>query len=260
MSVFLQTRKDSAGDWTSLLALRLRRHFALKFVAITAFTWVFFIGYFSLLREPAYPLVVMPLLALDHMIPFQPVALFAYLSLWLYVGFAPGLQLTFVELLAYGAWIALLCITGLALFYFWPTAIPPLAFDAGGFPGFALLQGVDAAGNACPSMHVAVAIYSAIWLDRMLFESGAPRWLRVFNWTWFAAIAWSTLAIKQHVMLDAMAGAALGIAFAAASLRWRPRPGGPSAPVSAPARAEVAVAPSDIIVSSKNEMKRDAAT
>jgi membrane-associated phospholipid phosphatase len=165
----------------------------------------------------------MPLTALDHLIPFQPYTLGAYLSLWVYVGIAPGLQLTFKELVVYGLWIGGLCITGLALFYFWPTQIPPLSMDVSGYPGFAMLQGVDAAGNACPSMHVAVAIFTAVCVEHLLREARTPAMLRVLNWAWFAAIAYSTLAVKQHVVLDVVAGALLGMAFALPSLRWRPR-------------------------------------
>lgn len=167
-----------------------------------------------MLRNPAYPVVVMPLTALDHLIPFQPYTLGAYLSLWFYVGIAPGLQPNFRELVVYGLWIGALCLTGLGLFYFWPTQIPPLAIDVSGYPGFAMLQGVDAAGNACPSMHVAVAIFTAIRLDHVLREARTPVFLRLANWLWFAAIAYSTLAVKQHVVLDALAGALLGMAFA----------------------------------------------
>jgi len=209
----------------------MRRHFVLKTIGITAFTWLFFIGYFHLLRHPAYPTTVMPLTWIDPLIPFQPVALFPYVSLWLYVGFAPALQLRFSELLVYGLWVGALCITGLLLFYFWPTAIPaPRLPDVSGFPGFALLQGVDAPGNACPSMHVAVAIFSAIGLGQVLRQVRAPLTLRLANVVWFVAIAYSTLATKQHVALDAVAGALLGLAFALPSLRWRPGAGGNAPP------------------------------
>jgi membrane-associated phospholipid phosphatase len=210
--------------WTAEIGLRMRRHFLWKLLGTTAWTWLFFIGYFQLLRHPAYPVVVMPLTALDRMIPFQPTALVAYLSLWLYVGVAPGLQRTFRALLVYGLWAGALCLTGLALFYFWPTAVPPLAVDVTGLAGFRLLQGVDAAGNACPSMHVAIAMFTAVWIDQLLRESGAPSLLRLLNLVWFAAISWSTLAVKQHVVLDVLAGAGLGLAFALPSLHWRPRP------------------------------------
>jgi hypothetical protein len=209
-------------SWTAELVLRIRRYFFLKAIGTTAFTWLFFIGYFYLLRNPAYPVTVMPLTALDHLVPFQPQFLVPYLSLWVYVGFAPGLQLTFRELAAYGLWIGALCLTGLGLFYFWPTRIPPLALDVSGFPGFEMLQGVDAAGNACPSMHVAVSIFTAVWLEHLLRRMGAPLLPRLFNAAWFLAIAYSTLAVKQHVALDAAAGALLGLAFAWPSLHWRP--------------------------------------
>ncbi|MDM0018311.1 phosphatase PAP2 family protein [Variovorax saccharolyticus] len=211
-------------SWKVEIWLRIRRHFALKVVGTTAFTWLFFIGYFHLLRQPAGPVAVMPLTALDRLIPFQPQALVAYFSLWLYVGFAPGLQLTFRELLVYGLWVGGLCLTGLAFFFLWPTQIPPMAVPPTDFPGFAILQGVDAAGNACPSMHVAIAIFTALWIEHILRHAGAPILLRLANALWFAAIAWSTLAIKQHVVLDVVAGALLGVAFALPSLRWRPRP------------------------------------
>jgi membrane-associated phospholipid phosphatase len=164
----------------------------------------------------------MPLTALDALVPFQPAMLAPYLSLWFYVGIAPGLQPNFRELVVYGMWIAVLCLTGLACFYFWPTAVPPWRDDVSGLAGFELLQGVDAAGNACPSMHVAVAIFTA-WRIRHVFrEVGAPRYLRVVSAAWFVAIAWSTLAIRQHVVLDVLTGALLGTLFAAASLHWRP--------------------------------------
>jgi membrane-associated phospholipid phosphatase len=145
-----------------------------------------------------------------------------------YVGVAPGLQLRFKELVVYGLWAGALCLTGLALFYFWPTQVPTLARELSDFPGFAILQGVDVAGNACPSMHVAIAIFTAIWVEHILRQAGAPLVLRLVNAAWFAAIAYSTLAVKQHVVLDVLAGALLGIAFAGPSLHWRPGRAGPA--------------------------------
>lgn len=216
-------RRGFTQPWAAEIALRMRRHFVLKFLGTSAFTWLFFIGYFHLLRNPAYEVVTMPMIFLDHWIAFRPEALVAYLSLWLYIGFGPGLQRTLAELVVYGMWIVSMCVAGLALFYFWPTAVPPLGFDASGFPGFAMLQGVDAAGNACPSMHVAAAMFTVIRIGHVLREAGAPLGLRAFNTLWFVAIAWSTVAIRQHVALDVVAGALLGVAFALPSLRWRPR-------------------------------------
>jgi hypothetical protein len=208
--------------WPRELAYRMRRHLLLKLVGTTAWVWAFFIGYFHLLHHVAFPMTVIPLTPLDSLVPAWPVALIPYLSLWVYVGIGPGLQRTFRELLAYGVWSALLCAIGLALFYRWPTQIPAFVFDTAGFPGFSLLQGIDSAGNACPSMHVAFAAFTAIWIDVLLRDCRAPTALRVVNVLWFAAITWSTLAIRQHVVIDAVAGAVLGVAVAIPSLVWRP--------------------------------------
>ncbi len=213
----------SAPSWSRELAYRARHHLLLKAAGTTLWIWVFFVGYFHLLRHAAYPVATVPLTPLDAWVPLVPVAIYPYLSLWLYVGIAPGLQRTFRELLAYGAWAGLLCAVGLAIFYRWPTRIPTFVVASGGVPGFDLLQGIDSTGNACPSMHVAFAIFTAIWVDVLLRECRAPRWLRGVNGLWFAAITFATLAIRQHVVLDAVAGAALGAAFAWPSLAWRPR-------------------------------------
>ena len=211
--------------WTAEIRPRLRRYFALKLIGITGFTWLFFIGYFYVLRHPAYGDTVMPLTALDLMIPFQPRWVFVYLSLWVYIGVAPGLQLTLTELVAYTLWFGAMCITGLLCFYFWPTQVPPLTLDAADSPGFLILHRVDAAGNACPSLHVAAAIFTAIRVEDVLRWARSPLVLRLLNLAWFAAIAYSTLAVKQHVVLDVAAGALFGLFFALPSLRWRPHRG-----------------------------------
>jgi membrane-associated phospholipid phosphatase len=206
--------------WVHACRQRLGAQVGLKALGITAFMALFFVAYFHLLRHPARPVTVMPLTALDHAIPFQPAAYAAYVSLWFYVCLAPGLLHTRRDLLAYALWAAALCLAGLACFYFVPTAVPPRPADAGAqHPALALLQGVDAAGNACPSLHVATAVFSAIWIDRLLRGIAAPPVLRAANGAWLALIAYSTLAIRQHVAIDVLAGAALGTVFGWASLR-----------------------------------------
>ena len=211
--------------WKADLLLRFWRYLPLKLVGVTAFTWVFFLGYFYTLRNPAFPVFEMPQTALDRLIPFQPQALMAYVSLWVYIGVAPGLLLTFKEIIVYGLWTAALCLTGLLIFHYWPTAVPPRQIDVTGLPGFALLQGVDAAGNACPSLHVATAAYTSIWVARLLRLIAAPWALRALNLGWVLAITYSTVAVQQHVVLDALAGAALGTLFAVVAIRCCPQLG-----------------------------------
>jgi len=213
---------DRRLQWAVELGTRARKSFVLTVVAITVLTGLFFIGYFYVQRHPAHTPTLMPLTALDLMIPFQPQALLAYVSLWIYLGAGPGLQRTFAELGVYALWLCGMCIVGLGIFYFWPTQVPSPTLDATSFPGFAVLHRVDAASNACPSMHVAVAMFTVVRVDEVLHSTRSPLLLRLLNAAWFAVIAYSTLAIKQHVALDAAAGALLGLIFVLPSLRWRP--------------------------------------
>jgi membrane-associated phospholipid phosphatase len=196
----------------------MRRHFVLKVVGTTVGIGLFFIAYFHLLHHPIYAVTTMPLTALDAAIPFEPSALFVYLTLWLYVGAGPGLQPDLGELLAYGLWIALLCVAGLLVFLLWPTQVPAHAIDVSRHAGFAMLQGVDATGNAFPSMHVAIAIFTMLRLQDVWRRIGAPLSLRALDVAWCAGIVASTLLTKQHVVLDVVGGIALGAAFAFASL------------------------------------------
>jgi len=210
-----------APPWQTALGQRMRHLWWLKFLGVCAFMWVFFIGYFHTLRHPTQEVMLMPLTWLDHWIAFEPHALWAYVSLWVYVGIAPGLLASFRELVIYALWIGGLCLVGLACFYLWPTAVPHLATDLSAYPGFDVLKGMDAAGNACPSLHVATAVFTAIWADHLLRSSGVPRWMRAGNWLWLSAIVWSTMATKQHVAFDVAAGLLLAGVFAALSLAGR---------------------------------------
>jgi membrane-associated phospholipid phosphatase len=196
----------------------MKSHFLLKTFGITFFMLAFFLGYIYLLKNPFFSVTMMPLTVLDTVVGFKPGALFLYASLWLYVSLPPMLQATRGELIYYGLAVGSLCVAGLVCFLFWPTAVPAANIDWEHSYGFSILKGVDAAGNACPSLHVATAVFSALWLNRQLFEVGAPRIVRWLNWTWCVGIVYSTLATKQHVAVDMVAGIMLGMVAAGLSL------------------------------------------
>lgn len=61
--------------WTVERGARARRNFVLTVIGTTLLTALFFICYFYVQRHPAYTPTVLPLTALDRMIPFQPQAL-----------------------------------------------------------------------------------------------------------------------------------------------------------------------------------------
>ncbi|MCB2017999.1 MAG: phosphatase PAP2 family protein [Hydrogenophaga sp.] len=202
-----------SGVWRRLSYLTL-----LKAAGTTAFMWLFFWAYFSLLEHPQSRPFVMPRIWLDDWIGFRPWAYPIYLSLWVYVSLVPALIGNFRALAWFGVWVSALCLVCLGMFWLWPTQTPPSGVDWSLYPGMALIKGVDAAGNACPSLHVASAVFSACWMQRILRQLESPAWTNALNWVQCGAIVWSTIATLQHVALDAAAGIAMGLLFAVPSL------------------------------------------
>src|SRR5262245_60779166 len=212
---------SSLDAWYRQIWDRVRRKMLLKSIGTPAVIFLFFVAYRQLLNHPIAPVTEMPLTAVDRLVGFWPPALFLYVTLWVYVSLPPALLRSGRELADYTGAIGGVCLVGLACFLLWPTAVPPLEFDRGQYPGFSVLGGLDAAGNACPSLHVAVALFSALWLDVLLREMGAGWIPRAVNWSWGLGIVYSAMATKQHVAIDVLAGAVLGWTGAVLSVRRR---------------------------------------
>ncbi|HSN18675.1 MAG TPA: phosphatase PAP2 family protein [Gammaproteobacteria bacterium] len=200
----------------------------LKTIGITAYITGFMFIYFTLLRHPQFPVTVMPLTAVDRAIPFAPWSLFLYATLWIYISLVPGMLWSWSEMREYLLQVSLLSLLGFVIFLFWPTEVPAELIDWSHDPAVAFLKSVDAAGNACPSLHVAFAVLSALWLQRLLSHVAMPLHIHLINWLWCLGILYSTLATKQHVALDLYAGVAAGLAVAL----LRPPPAFSSAPLA----------------------------
>jgi membrane-associated phospholipid phosphatase len=205
--------------WIRRARVRVLKYWPVKMFGTTLVMTGFFAAYFWVLRHPLFPVTTMPLTAVDRLIPFQPETLPLYLSLWVYVSLAPALLLERREMISYALATAGMSVIGLGIFILWPTTVDWPA-DWSHHPAFAFLKSVDAAGNACPSLHVAFAVFTAIWLGRLLRQMGTGQLMRALNWLWCLGILYSTVAIRQHVVLDVLAGAALGAIVAMAHLRW----------------------------------------
>lgn len=201
---------DAPTEWLRELRARYLAHWAFKAVVITSFITLFFVAYFHLLEHPRQPVTTIPLVAVDRWIPFQPWAFWPYVSLWFYVVLGPALLRGTREMAVYAQAVALLTLVGFAFFFLCPTAVPPAMIDWTKYAGMGLLKRVDASGNACPSLHVGFAVFTLIWLERLLRRLGAPRMVRLANIGWCFAIVYSTLATKQHVAIDALVGGELG--------------------------------------------------
>jgi hypothetical protein len=212
--------RPSSTGWLRRCGSRVIVFWMPKMFGTTLGMTAFFVAYFWVLNHPHGPVTIMPLTFIDRLIGFQPATLALYLSLWFYVSLAPALVIDRRELLSYGVAAAALSVLGLGIFILWPTAVPPAGVDWSLHPAFAFLKAADATGNACPSLHVAFAVFTAFWFERLLREIGASQRARALNWLWCGGILYSTVATRQHVALDVLAGAALGGAVAAANLRW----------------------------------------
>lgn len=207
--------------WYRHATAALAKHGVHKGIGTTLFISLFFVAYFYLLKHPVYPVTVMPFTWMDSLISFQPWTMLLYLSLWVYVSLPQALLATRRELYGYGSAMAGTCLVGLIIFLFWPTVVPAADIDWAQYPGVDFLKNIDGAGNAFPSLHVATAVFSGIWLHHLLRRFGAPVWIHSLNGMWCIGIVYSTIATRQHVAADALAGLALGGLAAWLSLRNR---------------------------------------
>jgi membrane-associated phospholipid phosphatase len=203
----------SKVDFYRDLLRRLKAQFWLKSFGVPAFMVLFFWAYIYILKHAYFPVTVMPLTVIDHLIPYQDSGWLLYVSLWIYV----QLPITMIDsrrqLVLYGGSSMVVSLIGFAFFVFWPTAVPAVG-NVGDGALFTSIRSIDTTGNACPSLHVAFAVFTAVWLERFLCRAGQAVWARYLNVIWCLGIVYSTLATKQHVMLDACAGAVLGLAGA----------------------------------------------
>jgi membrane-associated phospholipid phosphatase len=209
----------SNPTWPERVARRLRTETVLKGAGTALGMSGFFVLYFAVLNHPAFPVTTMPLTAPDRWIGFHALALIPYVSLWLYVPALPALLADRRELFAYARAAAMLSVIGLLIFIVWPTTVPRADIDWSRHPSVAFLKTIDATGNACPSLHAAFAVFTAFWFTRTLAQLGANRAGHAANLLWAAVIVYSTLATKQHVAVDALAGSFLGAAVAGVSLK-----------------------------------------
>ncbi|MCV0441098.1 MAG: phosphatase PAP2 family protein [Hydrogenophaga sp.] len=212
----------SDRPWHRLLLRRFVTLWYLKAFGTMSFMVLFFMAYFWVLHNPQKTPLMVPTVWVDDLVAFVPAAFYAYVSLWVYVSLPSALLLQLRELLRYGLWTAAMCLLCLALFWVFPTQTPVPDIDWANHPQLAFMKGLDASGNALPSLHVASAVYSAVWLRHILRQVRAPAWVGWLSALQCAVIVWSTMAVRQHVFLDVLAGAVVGTVFGWLSLRGAP--------------------------------------
>jgi membrane-associated phospholipid phosphatase len=192
--------------WKQALSQRVRTLWVLKMLGTTLGITGFFILYFWVMRSTDRPATVIPTTPVDSWIGVYQLALVPYASLWFYVSLAPAFAADLRALRRYVAGALAIAASGLATYWLFPTTTPAAGVDWSDYPALQFLKAADNGGNAFPSLHVAFAAYTAVVLARQLRELQAPTWVRAGNWIWCAAIVYSTLATRQHVIIDVAGG------------------------------------------------------
>lgn len=205
----------STGPDIQLLR-RLPVHWPAKLLLGAGLTIVFCAGYFAIQYYPLRPPVRLSLTRVDQAIPFSPRWVWAYQSIYLLLPVA-WLCETVDQLRRYAIGFAILMLVGFTCFLFWPVAGPrPQAILTD--PLYRTLVRYDRPLNSFPSLHMALAAYSAC--VAVAITSGAlRRWLMILLPLWVALIGYSTLATKQHYWVDLPPGIALG--WLAQYFAWR---------------------------------------
>ncbi|HEY6240900.1 MAG TPA: phosphatase PAP2 family protein [Burkholderiales bacterium] len=205
--------------WKRELKRRAGNVFVLKMIATMGGIAIFFYAYFWVMRHPLSVATVMPMTWIDDLIPFSPAFFLLYVSLWVYISLGSVLTKDARELAAWGGVSFAMSVIGLGIFLILPTKIPDFGVDWFRYPGLAFLKRVDVLGNACPSLHVAFAAFTAVVLHKALTAVRAPRAVLACNVLWCIVIVYSTMATRQHVALDVVAGLLLA---GAAAVAYRP--------------------------------------
>jgi hypothetical protein len=204
------TERDRQTTWHRRCAARLAAHWWFKLGVGGLITFAFFVGYFSLQRFPIFHVTEVPTTELDRLIGFCPATLILYASLWLYMPIAPWSLEDKRELVAYCRALVAIAAAGFVTFLFWPTCVP-CPSDYAQHPVYVFLFAIDHRINAAPSLHAAFAVFSAFCNQHILRRLGRRAFLDLGNWCWCATILYSTLATKQHVVVDLVSGVFLGI-------------------------------------------------
>ena len=189
---------------------RLRAHLGLKLAFAFGLSLWAYGPYFWLQRNPFFPVTVMTESPLDVWLGFSPSAVWIYLSLFLLMPVAPMQMENRSQLWRYALGVATMSAVADFIFFFWPTAVARFA-DQPASDAYLLLVTWVTPLNAFPSLHAAMAIFSALCCEQILPQVRHPKICRAATWTWTVAIIWATLSTKEHTILDAVGGAILGL-------------------------------------------------
>jgi membrane-associated phospholipid phosphatase len=171
---------------------------------------------------PLFPAVPAPVLGIDQRIPFQPAWALVYQSVFIVYTLAFWLPRDIDAVKRYARNLAAVYAFGAVIFWLYPT-LSPRPDQTGSSLHHWLISAVDGPRNAFPSLHAAMGLLAVVTLCSHLRACRvSPSW-RVALTLWWIALLYSTLATRQHRVLDLLAGICLGLlSFALPPITTRP--------------------------------------
>lgn len=167
--------------------------------------------YHLLQHFPLLPAWTMTPTRIDNAIPFAQAMAWPYLSLFVMLPIAPLFIREPRDIRRYVIDFALLGLVSHTVFLLLPTQIERPIVEVVD-PLYQFVTNTDGPRNACPSLHASMTVYSALWCGE-LSRRHRGAWLA---WTgvtlWTLVIFYATIATRQHVLADLIAGAALALA------------------------------------------------
>ena len=190
---------------------RLKSELRLKLFLLVVLNVIVWTPYVTLQRIHFFAPTEMPLTFIDRAVPFIPNAVWVYFSIYVLMPIGPFLMHTREQILRYSFGVMAIGAFAAIVFVFWPTICPrPLVTTTD--PLYRLLVCIDRPFHAFPSLHAAFAVYSCLCVVDVGRSVGWVNRVHIGFIMWMALILIATIATRQHVILDVVAGSALGFA------------------------------------------------
>lgn len=192
------------------ISARLRFLLGTKLALAVGLNLFALLPYYFLQRHGLFPVKLVPATVIDDWIPFNDQLVWLYLSLFLLMPVTPMQMIRRSQLWRYAIGVAAMSLLADFFFFFWPTTVErPPSRETNEI--YRLLNTFVLPNNAAPSLHVAMAVFSALCFEQIAANVRRAYAWRMILWTWALAILHATLATKQHLALDAIAGVLLGL-------------------------------------------------
>ena len=173
---------------------------------------------------PLFPAWPAPMLAVDRWVPFQPAWALVYQSVFIVHTLAFWLPRDRDAVKTYARNVAAAYACGAVVFWLYPT-LSPRPVESGSWIHHWFITAVDGPRNAFPSLHAAMGLLAVLAVCGHLRACRVSAWWRVALAFWWVALLYSTLATRQHGLLDLLAGIFLGlICFALPAITTQTRP------------------------------------